>query len=1084
MKAPLLKLLGPTTIGNGTDNVVLTGSLVERAVWALYREHPNPVSTIRLAEYMWDGDRPPTWASAFRTHMTRLRRLLERHCEGPQIRRDSAGYALDIPEGSVDVDVFLDLIRRAQTTSTPNVRYVLVAAAAQLFQGEPFHGNEEGELRELADRLLGMREDAVRQRRLLAIELGRPGEVINEFALIPDADFIDAMSVEPLVAAHISVGNHTQARKILSAHREALERVGLEPGSGITALERRLVRTVIDEEYATKRISSLPTHLSGTFVHVGRSDHRRQIIEAVHSEDLSFVLLQGPGGIGKSHLARAIAAEASEQKVAVLATWVDENPAPAHPIDELVRDFTLPDSVPSSELLDTLLSTLVELTPSHQLIVVFEDLHYADLATAKILRRLLRRDPIEGVTFVFTARERVANPGTAQFVRELQQHNRTRTIQLSPLSREETFELVQHRRELSPSLGWTLAGRLHRASGGFPLLVDLLLSEHLDGPEISWSNPIQLDDAIRASTIHLTESELDILVTAALVGIECDAGIVATAANVSVAKVLDAGDRGAELGLTAPVQRPLIRFRHSLIQHVLPTTRPRVWRCLRSRRLAEMFATRADANFEVAFHLAHALPGETEGILLDEILDRVESLQSELRWEEALAVLEVVEPLVRMDVSTFSAKQRFRTSKLIAFSSDGSADSELSRSHFRQAVAIARNEANSEWLFEIAMASGASSQPLDGDTERADWLRDTLEPHAGLAPHLRVEALAEYVYLRSMNELDLGTLDLARELQGLATTVGTDRANAFNAHAQLVTLLPSPNPHERLRQADEATAVGASATPEVAATPHLVKLISLLELGRLAEATHCLGALEQLTSFRERPADRWGLFVIRALLAEWVGDTESANRYTSMARELTSRHHIHGGAEASMLFDFTRTWRNGSWHDLSHYRSTPPTDPLEYIGSALYFAHTDEARRTDDVLQFVVKALLEGAPFLGWLGACMVAAEAAAKVSSRFVDSLFKALEPYSGIIAINGLIAVSTFGPVDRVLSQLAHAQGRTSDGDRYFERACQQAHGARLVSWMDPKSAEHLIDLTRSDVSEDADTRPGFDGRAGPIR
>lgn len=948
--------------------MVLSGSLAERALWALYLEHPNPVASPRMAEFMWSGEPPATWASAFRTHIARLRRLLERHSDGPQVRTDSSGYRLEIPEGSLDIDVFRELIHRSRTAPSAELQYELIVSAAQLFFGDPFHGTDDGELRELSDRLVGMREDAVRQRRLLAIELGRASEVIEEFSLVPPADFLDTMSVEPLVTAHISLGNHNDAREVLSAHCECLERVGLEPGSGIAALERRLVRTVLDEDNARKRTASLPAHLGGDVIHVGRTEIRQQILEAIFADSVSFVFAQGPGGIGKSHLTRAIAAEANENKIAVLATWVDENPAPAQPIDELVRDFTLPDSVPSSELLDTLLSTLVELAPSRQLIVIFEDLHYADLATVKILRRLLRRDPIEGVTFVFTARDRAANPDTAAFLRELQQHGRTCSVQLLPLTREETFELVQQRRTIASSQAWTLAGRLHRASGGFPLLLDLLLSEDLDGPEVSWSNPIELDDAIRSSASRLSPTDLDILVTASLIGIECDAGLVAAVANVSVAEVLDAGDRGAELGLTALVQRPLVRFRHSLIQHLLPTTRSRVWKCQRHRKLAAIFSTRVDAHFDVAFQLAHALPCELDGHLLDEVLDRVVSLQADLRWEEALAVLEVVEPLVRMDRGAFSPTQQFRTSKLIAFSSDGCADSELSRSHFRQAIAIAKDEANATWMFEIAMASGASSQPLNGDAERAEWLRDALEPHAGLAPHLRVEALAEYVYLRSMNELDGETFALADELHTLAEGIGTDRAKAFDAHARLVTLLPSPHSKTRLEEACAAIEYGHAAPAEVAATPHLVKLISLLELGDLDAATQCLGVLEELTSRRERPADRWGLFVIRSLLAEWVGDTDSANRYTSVARELASRHHIHGGAEASMLFDFTRTWRNATWHDLDHYRSNPPTDPLEYIASALYFAHSNDARRVDEVLQFIVPALCEGPPILGLVG--------------------------------------------------------------------------------------------------------------------
>ena len=327
-------------------------------------------------------------------------------------------------------------------------------------------------------------------------------------------------------------------------------------------------------------------------------------------------------------------------------------------------------------------------------------------------------------------------------------------------------------------------------------------------------------------------------------------------------------------------------------------------------------------------------------------------------------------------------------------------------------------------------------------------------------------------YLRSLNELDTETLALANELQALASSVGTDRAKAFNAHARLVTLLPSSQPETRIQIAEIAREFGHAAPAEVAATPHLVKLISLLELGRFDEASQCLGIIEELTSLRERPADRWGLFVIRSLLAEWVGDTESANRYTSMARELANRHDIHGGPEASMLFDFTRTWRDGTWHDLDGYRDTPPTESLEFIASALYFAHGDEPRRVDEVLAFVVPALREGPPFLGWLGACMVTAEAAALVGSPFVDQLYDSLLPYSGLIAVNGLIAVSTFGPVDRVLSQLAIAQGRRAEGDRFFERAYDQAKNAGLVCWVHSMPIVRYIDMTTVDAAAHAET------------
>jgi DNA-binding SARP family transcriptional activator len=1076
MTEPVVRFLGPTTIGENRPENVLTGTLSERALWHLYLRAPHPVETAQLAEAMWAEQTPKTWQSAFRTHIARLRRFLEAHPAGPQLLHDSSGYRLTVPPGSVDVEVFRNLIQQSKTASTPTLQYELLVSANNLFFGEPFYGSNRNDLRETTDRLLGIREESIRQRRFLAIELGRAQEVIDEFVTSGETDHLDSMIIEPLVAAYLALGQNQEARALLSAHRSALEYVGLEPGSGIAALERRLVRTVLDKDHAAKTLSTLPPSLRHGGVHVGRTSEHTVCSELIESDAASFVLVQGPAGIGKSHFARSVAQHAQASGSAVLATWVEESPAPGQPIDELLRSFALPGSVPSSELVETLLSTLVEFAESRRLLVIFDDLHNADLATVKILRRILRRDPIERVTFVFTAREGVASPHAEHLLREMQAHVATRTLVLPPLSRDETYELVKQRQpDVDPSISWTLSGRLHRMTDGFPLLLDLLLAnfdEHTGSPILQ---PIQLDDAVAAAAQKLKDDELDILIIAALVGIEADIGVVASVSRKSVAQVLDANDRARVLGLTSPTTSPVLRFRHSLIQKILPTFRSRVWRCERHRTLAAALATQGksdDVGFAVACQLAHAVAGETTGELLDEVLHRVERLHQQMRWEEALTVLEIVEPLVNS--AMHSPRQRYRTSKLLALSSDGSADSELSRTHFRNALELAKSEMNAEWIFEIAVASGASSQPIDGDSERAEWLKSALEPQTNLAPTQRLEVLAEYVYLRSVHEVDTETRTLAAELEELSRAVGTDRGFAFAAHGTLVVTLPSANPTARIRAADAAIVFGTSAPPEVAATPHLVKLVSLLELGRFDEASACLVALEELTAHRERPADRWGLLVIRAMLADWSGNQDSAQRYAALALDLATRHHVHGGTQAATLFQFTQAWRTNVWEAFDHYQTTPITEPIDFIASSLYFAATGDHTRAQEALQLIVPALCEGAPFLGWLGACMVAGEAAALVAPQFVDQLFEVLLPYTGLNAVNGLIPASTFGPVDRVLALLANAQGRTGESERFLEQAHAQVEAAGLAGWrtgietLRAQTKRRLIDLTKYDHAE----------------
>ncbi len=182
------------------------------------------------------------------------------------------------------------------------------------------------------------------------------------------------------------------------------------PGSGIAALEGRLVRLVLNTDYAEHVLKELPVGLRGRTTHVGRTEQLDDCEAAIVSESISFVLIQGPAGIGKSRFSQAAAERVCGFGIAVVDTWVEENPSPSQPIEELLRRYVTSGSVPTPEFLETVLSTLVEFAESRRLLVVFEDLHNADLSTVKTLCRIMRRDPIEGVTFLFTARDSGASP--------------------------------------------------------------------------------------------------------------------------------------------------------------------------------------------------------------------------------------------------------------------------------------------------------------------------------------------------------------------------------------------------------------------------------------------------------------------------------------------------------------------------------------------------------------------------------------------------------------------------------------------------------------------------------------------------
>ncbi len=111
----------------------------------------------------------------------------------------------------------------------------------------------------------------------------------------------------------------------------------------------------------------------------------------------------------------------------------------------------------------------------------------------------------------------------------------------------ETDAFLESRRPLLPvGQRWTAAGRLHRMSDGFPLLLDLLVSagqvdndsldsKEADDPEDSMTlDLVGVDETIAGLAAWLSDADLDVLVTAALSGRECDIGVLAKVCSTSI----------------------------------------------------------------------------------------------------------------------------------------------------------------------------------------------------------------------------------------------------------------------------------------------------------------------------------------------------------------------------------------------------------------------------------------------------------------------------------------------------------------------------------------------------------------------
>jgi len=390
-----VRVLGPVSITDDGDGDGTPVSPKLRIMLAMLTAHRGSVvSADRLCDALWGDDQPLAAMATLQSHVSRLRRLLQP--SGRLAARDG-GYLLEIPNGAVDVDHFVQLTDRASSAEDPQAAADLLGAALEIWQGPAFG--------ELADREW-IRPEAVRLDELRLSVTERWFECRLEHGLDPSliSDLESAMLTNPYrerfvrqaMVAFVRAGRHAEAlRRASEFRRNVRDDLGVDPSAELTAVEARVLaddpgllgaslarrgRNVVDD----------PSRL------VGRSNDLAAIATAIVEGPL--VTLLGPGGVGKTRLARRIAATATGFTDGVafveLAAMSDASSLP----DAVA---TALDVQPHQHLSmeDTLLAVLAE----HHRLVVFDNCEHLLDTLVPFIDRVRQRCP--HVHILTTSRE-------------------------------------------------------------------------------------------------------------------------------------------------------------------------------------------------------------------------------------------------------------------------------------------------------------------------------------------------------------------------------------------------------------------------------------------------------------------------------------------------------------------------------------------------------------------------------------------------------------------------------------------------------------------------------------------------------
>ncbi len=373
------------------------------------------------------------------------------------------------------------------------------------------------------------------------------------------------------------------------------------------------------------------------------------------------------------------------------------------------------------------------------LMVVIDDLHWADEASLALLAYLVRSDDVGTLTIVASARETDLDASVAGMLAGLARSAETSRLRLDGLGFDDLSSLVSDL--LGTRADKELVHSIRSATDGNPFFAEEMTVHLIDSDLIvaaadgavlrddprSAGIPQMVRDTLARRMLSLSGDSIDLLSAGSLMGREFSLSVAGGACGLEGSRLVESTDDALMSGLVVETSPGELSFSHTLVQHAVSERLSHARKAATHRRLAEALEAVSDDDPSTVAELARHW---TEVAAVDRTASTVAAKWAVRAGDLALAAAAPDEAIARYEEasSLWAATTADHADALIrlglALQYRGRADEADER--FRQANKLAVVLGDAELQARAAIGLGRRYAYWETDDERTQVLEDTL----------------------------------------------------------------------------------------------------------------------------------------------------------------------------------------------------------------------------------------------------------------------------------------------------------------------------------------------------------------------